>query len=221
MLVCCLGLACACGEQSPGAEPRGGLHEMALTLAAADPDLHGAAPHGEHGGGINPLSFRTDLALWTGVVFLLLFLVLWKFAWGPIRDGLDKRERRIADEISSAERTNQEARQLLADYQQKLTNSEEEVRRMLEQARYDAERVGQEMIDKARAASEAEHQRAVREIEAATAGAMKELAERSASLAVDLAGKIVGSRLDPSSHARLIEQAVADVTRANGNSGKP
>ena len=36
------------------------------------------------------------------VVFGILFAVLWKFAWGPISDGLDKRENMIAEQIAEA-----------------------------------------------------------------------------------------------------------------------
>ena len=53
------------------------------------------------------------------------------------------------------------------------------------------------------------------EIDTATTGALKELADRSAALAVDLAGKIVQSRLDPQAHSRLIEQAVARFVHSN------
>ena len=58
-----------------------------------------------------------------------------------------------------------------------------------------------------------EKQRALREIEAATAGAIKELAEQSATLAVGLAGKLVQAELDPKAHVRLIEQAVSDFSK--------
>ena len=54
----------------------------------------------------NPLEFRTDLAIWTGIVFLVLLLVLWKFAWGPIASGLDQREQAVADQIAAAEKSN-------------------------------------------------------------------------------------------------------------------
>jgi F0F1-type ATP synthase membrane subunit b/b' len=43
------------------------------------------------------------------------------------------------------------------------------------------------------------------------------LADRSATLAVDLAGQIVGARLDQASHAQLIERAVADFVRSGPN----
>ena len=52
-------------------------------------------------------------------------------------------------------------------------------------------------MDKAREEAGIERQRAVQQIESATLAALKELADRSATLAVDLAGKIVGARLKP------------------------
>jgi F-type H+-transporting ATPase subunit b len=170
---------------------------------------------------VNPLDFKADLAIWTAVVFLLLLAVLWKFAWGPIAQGLDKREQGIADQIAQAERSNEEARRLLEEYQQKLADSEDEVRGIVEQGRRGAEQVGREIVEKARAEAQAEQQRSLREIETATAGALKELAERGAELAVRLAGKIVRAELKPADHTQLIEEAVSrfpkEKTGANGN----
>ncbi|HUT94564.1 MAG TPA: F0F1 ATP synthase subunit B [Thermoguttaceae bacterium] len=198
----------AAAHSAPGASESGGpAHGSAGQTSPA---------HGESGkgGGVDPLDFQVDLALWTGVVFLLLLFILSAFAWRPIARGLKKRETRIADEIASAERTNAEARQLLDDYQQRLAASGEEIRQMLEDGRREAEKSGQTIVDKARDEGRAEHQRALEEIELATADALKELAERSADLAVDLAGKIVSAQLDPNSHARLIEQAVSNFPKA-------
>ncbi len=160
----------------------------------------------------NLLDWKSDLALWTAVVFVVLLAVLWMFAWKPITEGLDKREKQMADQIAEAERNNCDARQLLADYQQKLAASQGEVRGILDQARRDAEQLGREMLEKARDEGRAEHARALQQIEAATAGALQELAQRSATLAVELAGKIVGSRLTPEKHAELIQSAVAEFT---------
>lgn len=163
------------------------------------------------------MEFKRDLALWTGVVFLVLLALLWKFAWGPIARGLDKREQAVAEEIASAERANQEARNLLEQYRQKLAASRDEVRQMLDEARRDARKVGQQIVDKARGEAREEHQRALGEIELATDDALKDLARQSATLATDLAGKIVEARLDPSAHAELIEQAMAKLLKPGKN----
>jgi F-type H+-transporting ATPase subunit b len=165
----------------------------------------------------NPLTFKADLAIWTFVVFLILLLVLWRFAWGPIADGLQKRESGIAEDIAGAARINEEAKQLLADYQQKLDHAADDVRQLLEQARRDATDISRQIVEKARSEAEGEHQRALREIERATTAALKELAERSATLAVDLAGRIVSSRLDPRAHSELIRQAVERFSRTKTN----
>jgi F-type H+-transporting ATPase subunit b len=142
----------------------------------------------------------------------LLLAVLWKLAWKPLAGALDKREKHIADQIAEAERTNQQARQLLVDCQQKLVASHQQVREILDQGRREAEKLGRELLDRTKGEALAERQRSLQQIEAATAGALEELAQRGATLAVDLAGKIVGSRLSAASHAKLIEQAVAEFT---------
>ena len=186
------------------------------------------AGHGEEGGGggggVSPLPLkwkdvRGDLAIWTFVVFLVLLGVLWKFAWGPIRDGLEKREQGIADQISGAEQSNRKAQELLDQYERKLTASKDEVRGILEAARRDAEQLGGEMLDKARQEAQAEQQRALDQIDAATANALKELARQSSDLAVELAGKILRAELKPEDHSRLIQQAVSAFGRSEPPDG--
>lgn len=163
------------------------------------------------GGDINPLSpsaIEKDLALWTAVVFVCLAAVLYKFAWGPLAAALDKREKTIADQIADAEVANQKAKDLLAGYEQKLIDAKNEVRGIIDQGRRDAEKIGREMLDKAKEEAAAEHARALQQIESAADAAVKSLADQSAAMAVDLAGKIVGATLNPKDHARLIETAV-------------
>ena len=162
-------------------------------MAAGSPPLAGGHAAESESIGTPPLDWKSDLALWTLVIFVLLLAILWKFGWGPISQGLQKREQHISQQIAQAEQHREEAHRLLAQYEAKLAATQDEVRAILDAARRDAERVGQELLDKTKAEATAQQQRAVREIEAATAGALKELAERGATLAVDLAGKILAS----------------------------
>jgi F-type H+-transporting ATPase subunit b len=157
---------------------------------------------------VGPSAWKLDLALWTAVVFVCLAVILRVFAWGPLAAALDKRERGIADQIADAEAANQKAKDILATYEQKLVDAKNEVRGIIEQGRRDAEKIGREMLDKAKEEATAEHSRSIQQIEAAADAAVKNLADRSAAMAVDLAGKIVGSKLSPKDHTRLIEQAV-------------
>jgi F-type H+-transporting ATPase subunit b len=183
--------------------------------------------HGAHGHiGLNdadlskvlqPQEIKSDLAFFTFVVFVLLLAVLWKFAWGPIVAGLQKREDAIAHNIAEAQRQNDEAKQLLADYEAKLATAADQVRGMLEEARREAEQTKQSIIAEAKSGAENERLRGLRDIESATDAALQSLAERSAQLAVELAGKIVHSSLNAKDHTKLIQEAVARFPTASKN----
>ena len=151
---------------------------------------------------------RGSLALWTLVVFGLLLTILWKFAWGPISEALDRREAGILANIAAAKQQNETAAKLLADHQAQLAGTADEVRRILDDARRDADTQKQQILAEAQAAAQSEKQRAVQEIEAAKNGALQELAEKSVDTAVGLAGKIVQRQLSPADHASLISEAL-------------
>ncbi len=197
-----------------------GWMSTARVEASPPAAAHGAAGHGAaadaHGGHApDPLEWKGDLALWTLVVFLLLMAILGRFAWGPIASGLAKREKSIADQIAQAEHNHQESRRLLADYQQKLDRSQDEVRAILDQARRDAEQTGRDLIDKARTEAKREQEKAVRDIAQASSAAIKDLAEHSSRLAILLAGKIVGQHLRADDHAELIRRTLAEFPAAD------
>ncbi|MEX0586146.1 MAG: F0F1 ATP synthase subunit B [Pirellulales bacterium] len=173
---------------------------LAVEKHAADAD-HGSAS-------TDPLSVDPDLSIWTAIVFVVLLAVLWKFAWGPISEALDKRERTIGENIAAAERAGDDARRLIAQYEAKLASAADEVRQLLEEARRDADHTRQEIVAEARVAAKAEHDRQMREVQTAIEAALKTLAERSATLAVELAGKIVRRELKPQEHESLIRETV-------------
>jgi F-type H+-transporting ATPase subunit b len=183
---------------------------LAIGVAMAAPAwASGGEPAGQ--GDINPVgpsAWKLDLALWTAVVFVCLAAVLYYFAWGPLAAALDKRECGIADQIADAEAANQKAKDILAGYEQKLAAAAGEVRGIIDQGRRDAEKLGRELLDKAKEEATAEHARAIQQIEAAADAAVKSLADQSAAMAVELAGKIVGAKLNAKDHTRLIETAV-------------
>jgi F-type H+-transporting ATPase subunit b len=166
---------------------------------------------------VGPQAWKLDLNLWTAVVFLCLLAILWKFAWGPLAAAIDRRERNIADQIAEAEAANQKAKDILAGYEQKLAAAAGEVRGIVDQGRRDAEKLGRELLDKAKTEAATEHARALKQIEAAADAAVKSLADQSAAMAVELAGKIVRAKLNPADHAKLIEQAVSGFVGGKGD----
>lgn len=199
----CFSASLAVGQEAAEHPAEAAAHDSAHAEAG-----HGSAEHGGEHGDTNPLTTDVDLAVYTAVVFLLLVFILGKFAWKPIAEGLDRREQTIAEQIEAANRTHQEAKNLLAMYDKRLTGAQDEVKAMLDQARRDATQASQEMLNKATADATDIKDRAVRDIETAKGAALKELAESSGRMAVDLAGKIVRDELDAGRHQRLIQESL-------------
>ncbi|HEV2970444.1 MAG TPA: F0F1 ATP synthase subunit B [Pirellulales bacterium] len=181
---------------------------------AASPEARAGAEHEGHFGAPatvqGPEEFKSDLAIYTFIVFLLLLAILWKFAWGPIVAGLEKREQGIAENIAAAQRAHEEAKLLLADYERKLAGAADQIRVMMEEARKEAEKTKVQIIAEAKEAAKLEFDRSKRELQRATDQALKELSERATNLAVDLAGKIVRAQLSHADHARLVQEAMSE-----------
>ncbi len=177
---------------------------------------HGASHAGHSGPASNhPLSIDPDLAIVTLIVFVLLLIVLTKFAWKPIMAGLAKREQGIADDIEGAAARRQEAEKLLADYQQQLEEAGGKVREMLDGAKKEAEEMKQSILDEASKAAAAEKDRATREIEAAKNSAIGEIAQHSVNIAFRVASDAVRREVKPDDHRNLIEDALKQFPSEN------
>jgi F-type H+-transporting ATPase subunit b len=215
-----LGVAAVGPWALPAKAQEGVIQDLEKAFEHAEAEVHEAATTDpSHGGGsTDPLEVSPDLAIFTFVVFVIVLIVLRKFAWGPIMEALERREHNVAEHIAQAERNHEQARALLAEYEQRLSGAANEVRELLEEARRDAESTKQSILAEARQGAEAEKARAVRDIESATDAALETIAKRSTDLAVDLAGKIVGAKLTKDEHARLIQDAVAKFPASSASS---
>ncbi len=141
----------------------------------------------EGGSGPNPLAVDPDLAIWTLVIFALLFAILAKFAWPQIAAAVDERERKIAATIAAADAKLEDAKRVLAEHEAKLAATAGEIREMLDEARRDADAARKRIEEEGRKAAGEEIARATREIQRAKEGAIQELAVASANTAIDLA----------------------------------
>ncbi|MBD0367501.1 MAG: F0F1 ATP synthase subunit B, partial [Flavisolibacter sp.] len=66
------------------------------------------------------------LIFWTLLAFLIVFFILRKFAWKPILNSLDNRERVIADSLETAERVKREMAQLKSENEELMAKAREE-----------------------------------------------------------------------------------------------
>ena len=161
---------------------------------------------------LNPLEVASNVGWWTLIIFLTVIAILYKFAFGPIAKALDEREQGIHDSISSAKKQNDDAKELLKQHQEKLDAAKDEVRQIIEKAKKDAERQAESIVAKAREAAGLERDRALKEIDSAVVMALQSIAERSATMATSLAGKMIRAEIKPEQHRSLIDVALQEFT---------
>jgi len=168
--------------------------------------------HGNAGASLeSPAEFRTDLAIYTFAVFMLLLVILGKLAWPSIVSALEEREKRIENNIADAEAMNAEAKDMLAQHEAKLASAADEVRELLEEARRDAEHTKNEIVAEAKKLADQERERAVHDVEQAADRAMHKLAETSANMAVDWAGKVAKQTISPERQAEIVREALGTL----------
>lgn len=160
----------------------------------------------------DPLKFDADLALFTLIVFLGLLAVLTKFAWKPLMEGLNQRERSIEDNITSAEQANSQAQANLKQYEDKLASVDQEAKAVMDEAKKDALAAKDKIVAEAQAEAQRQRDKALADINAAKDQAVRELAEKSVDSAVSLAGSIVGRSLQKDDHSKLIEDSIKRFT---------
>lgn len=163
----------------------------------------------------DPAEWRSDMAIASLIVFACLLTGLALVAWKPITEGLQKREKSIANSIENAERASKEAMEKLKQYETKLAEASTEAQRILADARKDAEAAGQRLLDAAQQEAADQRKRAVADIESAKAVALNELAEKSTDVAMTLASRIVGREVKAGDHQGMIQDMLSKLPSRN------
>ena len=154
----------------------------------------------------------------TIAVFIVLVIVLGAFAFKPILQALQNREKYIRDSLASAKRDRDEAEARLKELMEKLDHARHEAGVIVDEGRRDAEAVKRRIEDEARRNAEALIERAKREIGIARDTALRDLHEESAKLAMDMAGAVLKRQLAPEDHRRLVGEALARLKEQGGGS---
>jgi F-type H+-transporting ATPase subunit b len=165
----------------------------------------------------NLLEPRYDLGLWSIIVFILLLLLLRKYAWGPMLEGLQKREDSIQGALDEAQKAREEAHKLRDEFAQEMAKAHEKVRDILDQGRRDAERVSTDIMAKAKTDIQSERDRLHREMQTEFEQARQALWGETAQLASLVSSKAIRRQLTPDDHRRFIDEALADLRQAGGD----
>lgn len=190
---------------------------FALSLLVAGSAWAGHPEAGHGGGGtISPFAGDVGSALWTLIVFGVLIWVLGKYAWTPILQGIQGREKFIRDALAEAKTQRDEAEARLREYEAKLAAARDEVDAIMDEARRDAEAVRLREEQRAREEAEKTIARARREIEIAADTAVKDLYARAARLATAAASAVLRREIRPEDHERLVSESIAALDRLEG-----
>ena len=84
---------------------------------------------------------KLGLIVWTVLAFIIVFLILKKFAWKPILQSLNDREKNISDAILSAEKIKTEMAAMKSENEALLAKAREERSVMLKEAKETKDRI--------------------------------------------------------------------------------
>jgi F-type H+-transporting ATPase subunit b len=167
----------------------------------------------------NPILPELDELIFGGLAFLLVFVVLWRFAIPRISEGLAKRREKIREDLEKAEQTRSQAEQLLAQYEERLRDARSESNRIVEEARKTAESMRKDLVAKAEEESRQIVARAQQEIQAERDRTFEELRGQVGELSIEVASRVIGESLDRRRQAKLVDQYIEEVAKS-GN-GQP
>ncbi|MFN0204315.1 MAG: F0F1 ATP synthase subunit B [Bacteroidia bacterium] len=157
---------------------------------------------------------KLGLFFWTLVVFLTLFFLLKKMAWGPILEGLKERETSIAHSLSQAERARTEMASMQAENEKLLWEARQERDKMLKEAATMRDTIIAKAREEAVTVTTKEMEKAKQQIEAEKMKALTELKNEAGTLAINIAEKLLRSELsDKAAKQSMAQRLVSELSK--------
>lgn len=165
---------------------------------------------GEKGG---LLSLNPGLIFWTVVIFLILLVLLKKYAWKPILSALDEREEFIKNSLDRAESAKEEAEKLLAQNNNNLLKAQEESQKIITQGREYAEKLKEQIIEESKQEARKIIEQATLEISRKNLEAFNKLKAEVADITIAAAEKILKENLDKEKNTVLVNKYIDELQR--------
>jgi F-type H+-transporting ATPase subunit b len=151
------------------------------------------------------------LYIWTILTFLLLLAALARFAWRPLLRALEERQESIRKSLDDARQAKQELERLHGESARILAEARVEADTILTRTREDANRVREELKQKAQAEAANVVKNAERQIELETARALQQIRAEAVDLSVAIASKILQRNVSKEDNQRLIEETFKQI----------
>jgi F-type H+-transporting ATPase subunit b len=157
-------------------------------------------------------SVFSDATFWVAISFGLFVALLAYFRVPALMtNALDQRSAQIAKELDDARKLREEAQALLASYQRRQRDAEQEAEGIVSQARAEAERIAEETKKSLGEQLERRTRQAEEKIEQAEAQALKEVRNVAAEVAIAAAQKVIGEKIDSARAETIAQNDIKDV----------
>jgi F-type H+-transporting ATPase subunit b len=157
------------------------------------------------------LSVNLGLFAWTLISFFILLFILWKMAWRPIVNALDARAERIRHDLESAASSRKEAEEVFFKHKEMIEYAHDEAMKIVVEGRSDAERIKNDIVEKANAEAQAIIGRAYREIDMAKEKAIQEIKGEIVNISTLMAEKIIEKNLKAEDQKAMIENELSKL----------
>jgi F-type H+-transporting ATPase subunit b len=158
------------------------------------------------------LSPNGGLMFWTIIIFVLLLVILSKFAFKPMLAAVEAREKKLQADLDEAKRDRDEAARVLAEHRAQLEAARGEAQKMIADGRATAEKLRADLIEQTRAQQQEMLERARRDIETEKNNAVAALRREAVDLAIAGAGKVIERNLDTDANRKLVETFLGSVS---------
>ncbi len=145
------------------------------------------------------------------LTFIVLLALLKKFAWGPLKDVMDKRERDINRDIDDAEQAKLNAQKLEEENKQKLKETQEEVQKILEDAKVQARQQQEQIIHEANVRANGMIETAQSEINSQKERAIADINNQVSELSVLIASKVLRKEISEQDQKALVDKYLKEA----------
>lgn len=153
---------------------------------------------------------NTDFIVLCAFILFIAILIYFKVP-GTLSKLLDDRAAGIQSELDEAKALREEAQSLLASYERKQKEVEEQAERIVAQARTEAERSAEQAKDDIQRSVARRLETARDQLESAKAAAIKDVRDRSVAVAVAAAREVVAEQMSAQKANKLVDDAIAEV----------
>lgn len=157
------------------------------------------------------LDINPGLIIWTIITFVLLVIVLGKFAWKPLLQALESREKEIAEALHAAEQAKKDAERMMQENRAAMERANAETARLIAEGRAMAEQMKNDIIAKAHQSAKQMLDQAKEEIVREKESAVQQLRSEVADLAITAAEKILDESLDAAKQKKLIDKVLQQL----------